>query len=305
MLKLNSLPQGQAERGPRSGRGKGGEDMARIKRVAALQDLSCFGRCSLTVVLPVLSAMGVQGCPLPTAVLSSHTGGFGPVARTELADQLQGTLEHWQRLGLDFDGVYTGYLSSPRQAALARRAVEALRRTGGMALVDPVLGDGGRLYASVTPELAAAMGELCQAADVITPNLTEAAVLLGRPPEQAREEPLTLVRMLSVGGRRSVVLTGVEPEPGQIGAAWFDREDGRTGLYAQARAPGHYPGTGDLFAAVLAGSLTLGEGLEAGVARAVDFVSRCARHTARLGTPDREGVVFEPLLATLANGPVR
>ena len=214
--------------------------MARIKRVAALQDLSCFGRCSLTVVLPVLSAMGVQGCPLPTAVLSSHTGGFGPVARTELADQLQGTLEHWQRLGLDFDGVYTGYLSSPRQAALARRAVEALRRTGGMALVDPVLGDGGRLYASVTPELAAAMGELCQAADVITPNLTEAAVLLGRPPEQAREEPLTLVRMLSVGGRRSVVLTGVEPEPGQIGAAWFDREDGPVRPSPCAGAlPGH------------------------------------------------------------------
>lgn len=92
--------------------------MARIKRVAALQDLSCFGRCSLAVVLPVLSAMGVQGCPMPTAVLSSHTGGFGTVARTELADQLQGTLEHWRRLGLDFDGVYTGYLSSDRKSVV-------------------------------------------------------------------------------------------------------------------------------------------------------------------------------------------
>ena len=101
-----------------------------------------------------------------------------------------------------------------------------------------------------------------------------------------------------------MVLTGVEPEPGKIGAAWFDREGGRTGLCAQARAPGHYPGTGDLFAAVLAGSLTRGERLETGVARAVDFVSRCARHTARLGTPDREGVAFEPLLAGLADSPV-
>ena len=273
--------------------------MTTISRVAAVHDLSCFGRCSLTVILPVLSAMGLQCCPLPTAVLSTHTGGFGPVARTELAGQLAGTLGHWQRLGLQFEGVYTGYLSSPEQAALALRAVEERKAPGGLAVVDPVLGDGGKLYSSVTPELVEAMKELCRAADVITPNLTEAAVLLDRAEDELPRDGEALARLLSGGGRRSVVVTGVSPEPGRIGAAWFDRTDARTGLCAGPRAAGSFPGTGDLFAAVLTGSLLRGESLAEGCARAVEFVYRCAARTLELGSPAREGVVFEPLLGEL------
>lgn len=276
--------------------------MEQGKRVAAIHDLSCFGRCSLAVIAPVLSVMGVQCAPLPTAVLSAHTGGFGPVERTELAGQLAGTLAHWARLGLAFDGVYTGYLSSPEQAALALEAMEGLKGPGGLAVADPVLGDHGRLYASVTPELVAAMRELCGRADVITPNRTEAAALLGREMEELPRDGAALARLLSRGGARSVVVTGAGDGPGRTGAAWFDRESGRSGICAVDREPGEFPGTGDLFAAVLTGSLVRGEGLEGAAARAADFVGACVRFTLQAGTPPREGVRFEPLLGQLTAG---
>lgn len=279
--------------------GEGEKCMENIHRVAAVHDLSCFGRCSLAVILPVLSAMGVQACPLPTAVLSTHTGGFGPVARTELAGQLRGTLEHWEGLGLTFDGVYTGYLSSPEQARLALEAVERLKKPGGLALVDPVLGDNGRLYRSVTPKLVAAMRELCRRVDIITPNLTEAAALLECELEGLPEDGRELARLLSAGGMRSVVVTGVSPKPGTVGAAWYDRRNGRAGCWAGEKIPGEYPGTGDLFSSVLTGSLICGDSLESGAVRAADFVRRCAAHTRDLGGPAREGVAFEPLLGRL------
>ena len=230
--------------------------MERMKRVAAVHDLSCFGRCSLAVILPTLSAMGVQCCPLPTAVLSTHTGGFEGTARTGLTGQLEGTLSQWEALGLAFDGVYTGYMASAEQIALAARAAERLKKAGGVALVDPVLGDHGKLYSSITPDMAEAMKGLCGRADVITPNLTEAALLLGG---KLPEDGAAAARALSLNGERSVVLTGVSPAPGQIGAAWFDRESGRSGVISGARAEGEWPGTGDLFAAVVTGGLVRGE----------------------------------------------
>lgn len=267
------------------------------KRVAAIHDLSCFGRCSLAVVLPVLSAMGVQCCPMPTAVLSTHTGGFDGITRTDLTGQMEGTLRQWEALGLAFDGVYTGYMASPEQIALAARAVERLKKTGGVAVVDPVLGDHGKLYRSITPAMAVAMKELCGRADVITPNLTEAALLLGG---DLPEDGEAAARALSQNGGRSVVVTGVSPGPGRVGAAWFDRESGRSGIAAGTKTEGEWPGTGDLFASVLTGGLVRGEPLADCAARAVDFVRACVERTAALGTPVREGAAFEPLLEGLA-----
>ena len=271
--------------------------MEKQKRVAAIHDLSCFGRCSLTVVVPVLSAMGVQACPVPTAVLSTHTGGFDCIARTDLTGQMEGTLRQWEALGLAFDGVYTGYMASAEQIALAARAVERLKKAGGVAVVDPVLGDHGKLYSFITPAMAEAMKELCGRADVITPNLTEAALLLGGDLPESGE---AAARALSQGGSRSVVITGVSPAPGQVGAAWFDRQSGRSGTFAGAKAEGEWPGTGDLFASVLTGGLVRGEPPEDSVGRAVDFVRACVERTAAMGTPVREGVAFEPLLLGLA-----
>ena len=271
-----------------------------MRKVAAIHDLSCFGRCSLAVILPVLSVMGVQACPLPGTVLSTHTGGFGPVARTDLTGQVEGTLEHWQRLGLTFDGIYTGYMASVEQIQQAIQAVECLAAPQAQVVVDPVLGDHGKLYSSMTQEMAQAMAQLCTHAHVITPNLTEAAILQGLAPDAllgAKGADVALE--LSQQGERSVVVTGVTPEEGYTGAAWFDRTTGQAGTTVAVRAPGDYPGTGDLFSAVLIGGLVMGESLERAVGRAAHFISRCASYTAAMGSDVREGVLFEPLLPLL------
>ena len=271
-----------------------------MRKVAAIHDLSCYGRCSLAVILPVLSVMGVQCCPLPGTVLSTHTGGFGPVARTDLTGQVTGTLRHWEQLGLSFDGIYTGYMATTEQICQAMEAVERLSGSRTQVVVDPVLGDHGRLYASMTEEMAQAMGELCAQAQVITPNLTEAAILLGLSPDALLDRRgVELAVELSGQGQRSVVVTGITPEPGYTGAVWFDHTTGTSGTTVAVRAPGEYPGTGDLFAAVLTGSLMMGESLERGVSRAAHFIARCASYTAALGTDAREGVLFEPLLPLL------
>ena len=271
-----------------------------MRKVAAIHDLSCYGRCSLAVILPVLSVMGVQCCPLPGTVLSTHTGGFGPVARTDLTGQVTGTLRHWEGLGLSFDGIYTGYMATTEQIRQAMEAVERLSGSRTQVVVDPVLGDHGRLYASMTEEMARAMGELCAQAQVITPNLTEAAILLGLSPDALLDRRgVELAVELSGQGQRSVVVTGITPEPGHTGAVWFDHTTGTSGTTVAVRAPGEYPGTGDLFAAVLTGSLMMGESLERGVSRAAHFIARCASYTAALGTDPREGVLFEPLLPLL------
>lgn len=273
--------------------------MRGIKRVAAVHDLSCFGRCSLAVILPVLSVMGVQCCPMPTAVLSSHTGGYPRIARTDLTGQLEGALAQWRGLPLTFDGVYTGYMASPEQIRLAAEIIAGLKGEGGLAVVDPVLGDHGRLYSSITADMAEEMKTLCSHADVITPNLTEANLLLGRAPDAPVARPEDMARELSGGGSRSVVITGVSPQPGRVGALWFDRDREETGCFTAERVDAAYPGTGDLFAAVLTGGLVRGESLSQSAARAVDFVRLCADRTLKLGLPAREGVEFEPLLGRL------
>lgn len=277
--------------------------MLSTPRVAAIHDLSAFGRCSLTVVMPVLSAMGVQCCPIPTAYLSTHTGGFENMVRLDLTDQMESTICHWESLNLAFDGVYTGYLASERQAELCIRAVEKLRAEGGIAVVDPVLGDSGRLYSSCTEGLCKAMTELCAHADVITPNLTETAFLLGMNYNDVGgggEEGLELARRLSDGGRRSVVLTGVSRGADKVGAACYDRETGRSALVMADKVEGQYHGTGDIFATVLTGALVKGKRLVSAAEQAVRFVSLCAARTREQNYPRREGVDFEPLLGHLA-----
>lgn len=280
----------------------GGDIMQRTPRVAAIHDLSGFGRCALTVVVPVLSAMGVQCCPIQTAYLSTHTGGFEGYVTLDLTAQMEGTIAHWRSLGLTFDGVYTGFMASTAQMELARRAFDTLNRAGGVAVVDPVMGDNGRRYATYTDEMCRAMKELCAHADVITPNLTEAAFLLDLDYETLTgtgTEGLELARALSDGGRRSVVLTGVSDGPGRIGAACYDRKNGTAELIMAPQAAGEYPGTGDMFASVLTGALVKGAGLADAAGQAVRFVAVCAARTLAQGCPHREGVDFEPLLGLL------
>lgn len=273
--------------------------MHQVKRVLCMQDLSCVGRCSLAVVLPVLSCMGVQACAAPTALLSTHTGGFGAPARTDETAFLKSALAHYEALGLQFDCVYSGYLSSPAQVSLVEQAFA--ENPNALKIVDPVMGDSGKLYACFTPEMYDAMAALCAMADVITPNVTEALFLAGLPaacaPASQDDMRELLDAVYGVCGA-DIVITGAVIEGHSVNA--LRAKDTPCALLPYAAVPQHYPGTGDLFAAVLTGALVRGDALHAAVRLAANFVSAAAKSTYAAGTDARCGVLFEPLLAKLA-----
>ena len=271
-------------------------------RVAAIHDMSGFGRCSLTVAIPILSAMGIQCCPLPTAFLSTHTGGFEGFTFLDMTDELPKVAAHWKSLGLGFQAVYSGFLGSERQIVIVEEFLRDFRGADTIVVIDPVMGDHGAVYQTYTPAMCAGMARLAELADVITPNLTEAALLLDIP---YGELPVgeagcrEIVERLSLDGRRSVVLTGASTAPELTGAMCFDAKTGRTEAVQTRRVPQEFHGTGDVFASVLTGALVQGASLPDAVRQAVDFVRACAERTAKAGIPMREGVEFEPLLGLL------
>ena len=274
-------------------------------RVAAIHDLSGFGRCSLTVALPILSAMGVQCCPLPTAFLSTHTGGFEGFTFLDMTDEMPKVAAHWKTLDLGFQAIYSGFLGSERQIGIVENFIRDFRRENTVVVVDPVMGDHGAVYQTYTPAMCTGTARLAEMADVITPNLTESALLLGvRYDELPTGEAgcREIVERLSLDGRRSVVLTGAVTAPELTGAACFDAVSGRTDLIQTQRVPREFHGTGDVFASVLTGALVREETLPEAVRQAVEFVRACAQATARAGLPMREGVEFEPLLGLLTDG---
>lgn len=274
-------------------------------RVAAIHDLSGFGRCSLTVALPILSAMGVQCCPLPTAFLSTHTGGFEGFTFLDMTDEMPKVAAHWKTLDLGFQAIYSGFLGSERQIGIVENFIRDFRRENTVVVVDPVMGDHRDVYQTYTPAMCTGTARLAEMADVITPNLTEAALLLGvRYDELPTGEAgcREIVERLSLDGRRSVVLTGAVTAPELTGAACFDAVSGRTDLIQTQRVPREFHGTGDVFASVLTGALVQEETLPEAVRQAVEFVRACAQATARSGLPMREGVEFEPLLGLLTDG---
>ena len=269
-------------------------------RVAAIHDLSCFGRCSLTIALPVLSAMGCQCCPLPTALLSAHTG-FTGGSFLDLTEEMQRIADHWARIDIHFDGIYSGFLGSAAQIGTVRQFIGRFRGTG-LVVIDPVLGDHGQAYRTCTPELCNGMRRLAESADIITPNLTEASLLLEQPYETIQAiDPAETVRRLSLERRRSVVLTGYSTGDGQTGALCFDRADGSIQAVQVQRVPRDFSGTGDLFTSVLTGAMVKGVPLIQAARTAADFVQSCAARTLAAGNTDGEGVDFEPLLGTLTN----
>ncbi len=271
-------------------------------RVAAIHDMSGFGRCSLTVAIPILSAMGIQCCPLPTAFLSTHTGGFEGFTFLDMTDEMPKVAAHWKQLDLGFRALYSGFLGSERQIGIVEDFIRDFRADGTIVVVDPVMGDHGKVYQTYTPAMCAGTAHLAAQADVITPNLTEAALLLGIPYEDlpageagCRE----IVEKLSLEGRRSVVLTGAAAGEDATGAVCFDAADGRVHTVQTERVPREFHGTGDVFASVLTGALVQGASLTEAARAAVDFVKLCAERTAAEGLPMREGVDFEPLLGAL------
>ncbi|MBE6928670.1 MAG: pyridoxamine kinase [Ruminococcaceae bacterium] len=277
-----------------------------MKRVVCIEDFASLGHCSLMAAIPVLSVMGVQCCPVPTAVLSSQTDGYEGYSFLDMTPQLPGFLNHWRQMDEHFDGVLTGFLGSEEQLGIVEGYVRELKAAGTRVIVDPVMGDNGTIYDTYTPALCDGMRRLALFADVITPNLTEAAKLLDKPYENV---PTTLdgcrewVRRLGELGPSQVVLTGV-PLDGKLWVVLGER--GETACFSRpllgldGPAKGAYPGTGDVFASVLAGSLMKGESLQASAQRAADFVSLCIERTAELALPRREGLAIEACLGALA-----
>lgn len=270
-------------------------------RIAAIHDLSCFGRCSLTIALPVLSAMGCQCCPLPTALLSAHTG-FPGSTFLDLTAEMGRIADHWAAMDLQFDAIYSGFLGSADQVDTVARFFDTFKKSDTAVIVDPVMGDHGTAYRTCTPELCRGMRVLAENSDVITPNLTEAALLLDRPYEEIRQaDAYEVVRRLSLGGRRSVVLTGYSSEPGQTGTLCFDRDSGESKAVQTPREPQDFSGTGDLFASVLAGGVAKGVPLFQAAQAAADFVRDCIARTLAEGLTEQDGVDFEPLLGQLTS----
>ena len=278
--------------------------MKRAPEVAVIQDLSGFGRCSATIALPVLAAMGNRCETLLTAYLSAHTAypSSDRAVFLDLTDEMTRCSDHWAQLGASFEAIYSGFLGSERQIDVLRAFIARSRRPNTLVLVDPVMGDHGKPYSTYTPALCQRMGALAEQADIITPNLTEAALLLEEPYEAVPSGEAGMaawLERLSLGGRRSVVITGVSLSDGEVGAGCWDRETGRVSFSQARQEPAHFPGTGDLFASVLLGSLLKGAPLPQSMERAVSFVQTCAAATLELGTPILDGVQFEPLLHLL------
>lgn len=274
------------------------------KRVALVNDLTGFGRCSVAVQLPVVSAMRVQGCPLPTALLSVHTG-FPDWVSRDCTDLFAPWTESWRRTGLSFDAVLAGWLGSVRQVGAVEDFVREFKKPGTLFVMDPVMGDNGRLYGSHTPELCERMRALAAMADVLTPNLTEACRLLGRPwPEGGAATAAQLAEMaeaLSALGPRRVVVTGVADPADASSLVNYVYERGRPDeIVRAARIGGDRSGAGDVFSAVVAAALVRGRDFAAAVRDAAAFVSRCVALAEELRLPWNWGLPVEEFLSGLA-----
>ncbi|MGL4344496.1 MAG: pyridoxamine kinase [Cellulosilyticaceae bacterium] len=274
-----------------------------VPKVAAIQDLSGYGRCSLAVVMPILSCMGMQVCAVPTAVLSTHMGGFGMPAMRDLTDLLDDYINHWKQLGLAFDCIYSGYLGNPEQIHQVSQLIDRCQgRQGALVVVDPVMGDQGKLYSSYDENMIIQMRNLVAKADVITPNWTEVCFLLGESydtHQHTREQLKDYLRRLAELGPKQVVVTGAIGDQGQKCNMAYDRIKEECWELPYEEIPAHYPGTGDIFTSVLVGGLLMGDSLPLAVSRATSFVKVGVETTYGYGGDTREGIMLEKVLGHL------
>lgn len=274
-----------------------------MKRIATIQDISCFGKCSITVSLPVISAMGVECAIVPTTVLSTHTAGFTGYTVCDISDQLLPIAEHWRKEGITLDTLYTGYLANEMQIKDTVRFIELTKSKETMIFIDPAMADNGKLYPGFPENFPSKMLELVKVADVVCPNITEACLLLGKEFKNESEYDEAYIKSLVDGfvalGIKKVVITGVKYGDGRHGAMAYDVECGKYRYLYGKNMDCYFHGTGDIFSSVLCGALTKGEDVYRATQRAVDFTITCIAHT----LPDREnhpyGVKFEECLHLL------
>ena len=272
------------------------------RRIAAIHDLSGMGKVSLTVAIPILSTMGFQVCPLPTAVLSSNTE-FPGFKVVDLTPHMREFYEHWKAMDLEFAAIYSGFLGSPNQIEIVSDLICHFRRERQLVVVDPVLGDDGSLYDSMDPAMIGEMKKLISKADVITPNLTEACALLDLDykPEMAESELLKTLKDLCKCGPRISIVTNVK-NPGNAKQTFvyaFNRVENKFWKVACDFVPANYPGTGDTFTSIITGCLLQGDSLPIALDRAVQFISTAIRATYGYDNDPRHGIMIERVLANL------
>ncbi len=278
--------------------------MKKLKRVLAAHDISCFGKCSLTVALPIISACGVETTILPTAVLSTHTGGFTGFTYRDLTEDITPIIDHFKTLPIEFDGVYTGFLGSFEQIEIMKETFARVKGDNTLILVDPVMADHGKLYSIFDNKFPLKMKELCQSADIVIPNITEALFMLEKDfvkGPYTKEFIEELLQDLKSIGFKKIVLTGVYFDNEKLGAATFDTETNIIEYLMAEKIEGFYHGTGDVFGSALLGALMNDYTLAESTQIAVDFVCECIRKTHNAGTDVRFGVNFEQSLDVLLN----
>ena len=271
-----------------------------MKRILTIQDISCFGKCSLTVALPLLSAMGIETAILPTAVLSTHTLFKGFTCR-DLSDQLDPITRHWKQEGITFDAVYTGYLGTEEEIDTVAGIIRSFRNEHTLVFVDPAMGDNGKLYPAFNEHYAKKNAGLCAFADIADPNLTEAAFLTGLPyrehyPEEYIREMLLALAAL---GTKTPILTGVSLSEGKTGAMGYDSQKKEFFSYQNDRIPAAYHGTGDIFSSVLAGAFVLGAERSEALKIAADYTALTIAETLKNPENPWYGVDFEETIPAL------
>ena len=272
-------------------------------RLVTIQDISCIGKCSLTAALPVISAFGIEAVPLPTAVLSTHTGAnFTDYTFRDLTDDMEGIYTHWQKMGASFDAIYSAYLGSIQQLDIVENFFKIFSTEDNLIFVDPVMGDEGKLYAGFNKEYAKKMRHLCSYADIICPNVTEAAYLadIEYSDNHNSEYVGKLAYALKDIGAKSIIITGLS-ENGKVGSMCFDTQTEEKHIYMRDKIEGCYYGTGDIFASVVCSAVTHGFSLHKAVQIATDFVYESILNTQdELGRYDY-GVKFEQKLHMLTD----
>ena len=266
-------------------------------RILTVQDISCLGQCSITVALPILSACGHETCILPSAVLSTHTGGFGMPHIKDLTDDFAGILDHWQDQKFTFDAVYTGYLGNTAHMDYVKRIFDTMLAPGGVRIVDPAMGDHGKLYTGFDEKYALAMRDLCASADVILPNVTEACFMTGTPYRQELNEEYVSALMEKMEKiAPNVVLTGIGYNSNETGV--MVSQSGKRWHYVHEKIPKSFHGTGDVFASAFVGAWQQGKSMTEAVAIAADFTARCIEKTWK-EPAHWYGVKFEEVLPEL------
>ncbi len=274
-----------------------------IKRVASVHDISGFGRCSQTVIIPILSSMGIQVCPLITSLLSAHTG-FENYEFVDFTEHMESFFTHWKKLNVEFDAIYTGFLGSSQQIAVVSKFIDLFKRDNNLVVVDPVFADNGKIYSAFNEDIVVEMRNLIKKADMIVPNITEAAFLLNEPMRDtlSLSEVKEWLLRLSKYGPKIVIITSVVEDKGSniVCNAAYNSTTGEFFIVKNSLIPASYTGSGDTFTSVLLGALLQGDSLPMALDRATSFIYKVIERTYKNGTPHREGIFLEAMLGELS-----